>query len=305
MNRVLFGCGVVAVWCPVVCAQTTAGSAAELLELLRAQGVDVSGYTANEDGTVTFAPPPATSHPDPGAAPGEPASSPGPEPPAEPPEPEATWSHSFRLGYGASYGNTENESLRLGFDTTRESARSKLEFSLDYYYATEDSEATDNELFGAIEHDWLNPDSPWLYFVAGTYEYDQFEDFDHRLAANAGVGYFLFRRADFEFSLRGGGGFSREFGSDNDDITPEVVLGADLEWQITETQSFVVESRAFPDLDETGEFRTRTGADYKIALDRGTGLSLAFGVVHEYESDVEPGTDEHDVKLSAQLVFDF
>ncbi|MEM9081953.1 MAG: DUF481 domain-containing protein [Planctomycetota bacterium] len=285
---------------PLVFAQDNGMSAAELLELLKARGVEVpADLTSNDDGTVSVAAPAEESSSQQAAAPPQ---APAPVPA---PEPEVTWKNRFELGFGASFGNTENKNLSLGFTSERITERTELKFDAAYYYEEDDGDETENKFTAGVQHDWLIPESRWRYFVLGRFDFDEFQDWDYRVNAAGGVGYTLINKDNVELILRAGLGFSREFESANDDFVFEAVAGADFEWTITENQSITADTRIYPSLSDGGEFRTLSNAAYKIKINAEEGLALSFGLLHEYQSDVGPATDEHDLKLNAALVFEF
>ena len=66
-----------------------------------------------------------------------------------------------------------------------------------------------------------------------------------------------------------------------------------------------MDSTIYPDLDNTGEFRTLTNANWSALLDEETSMSLTAGLFHEYQSDVPSDVDKNDVKLFVGLKFDF
>jgi len=119
------------------------------------------------------------------------------------------------------------------------------------------------------------------------------------------VGYDLITEDDLTLTLRGGLGGSREWGSDNEDIRPEALLGADLAWQISDAQDLTADTTIFPDLEEFGEFRTVSNLGFSWKLAETSNVALSAGLQHEYQSQVDPGTKHNDLRLYAGLQFDF
>jgi hypothetical protein len=58
-------------------------------------------------------------------------------------------------------------------------------------------------------------------------------------------------------------------------------------------------------LDEPGEFRSVSTAEWVIALGKADGLSFKLGLENEYESDVGRDTESNDLSYYGALVFDF
>lgn len=285
----------------IACAQDapTARSAAELLEQLRAAGVELpDGFVANEDGSVSL-PPAAPSGDD--QAPVEDVV-PGSELP-EVVKPE--WNTKLNMGLNVSSGNTDQIGFAGTIVSRRTTPTSELTLDAGYYFANEDGDDTENKFTAGVLHDWLFKDSKWLIFADARYDFDEFKSFEHRFATHAGVGYRFIDKEKMKLTLRAGAGIAKEFGSERNEIIPEALAGLDFWWQIAENQSFELSHRFYPDLIESGEFRTLTTAGWRLALDQGNGLSFTVNALHEYVSDVDPGVDESDLKLFAGISYEF
>lgn len=279
-----------------------AATAAELLELLKSAGVTLpEGFVAHEDGTVSL---PGAPAPESGEVPeeGEAPIVPG----AEVPEVRrAEWNTRLNFGLSLAAGNTEQTGLVGTIVSRRTAETSVLTLDAGYYYSSEDGDQTQNKFTAGVLHDWLFKNSPWIVFADARYDFDEFRSFDHRVSAHAGVGYRVYDREKLKLTLRAGAGFAREFGSDRDEFIPEALGGADFFWQIAENQKLEVSHRFFPDLDEGGEFRTLTSAGWNLALSVDRGLSFTVSLLHEYVSKVDPGIDNHDLKLFAGVSYEF
>lgn len=283
-----------------------AATAAELLELLKSAGVTLpEGFVAHEDGTVSLPGAPAPSPtPESGEAPaaGEDAIVPG----AQVAEVrKAEWNTRLNFGLSLAAGNTEQTGLVGTIVSRRTAETSVLTLDAGYYYSSEDGNQTQNRFTAGVLHDWMLKNSRWIVFADARYDYDEFRSFEHRVSAHAGLGYRVYDREKLKLTLRGGAGFAKEFGSDRDGFIPEALAGADFFWQIAENQKFEVSHRLFPDLDEGGEFRTLTSAGWNLALSVDRGLSFTVSLLHEYVSKVDPGIDNHDLKLFAGVSYEF
>ena len=297
----------------------TVASAAALVERLRAAGVELpEGIVVNGDGTVTL-PLPSGDEP---VAQGEiqDAAAEVAEQAEEAATDEASdggdavdaadldapeWDTKLNMGVNVASGNTEQIGFATTIQSTRETKASVLALDAGYFYSSQDGDKTANRFTSGVNHDWLLPDSRWLYFLGGRYDWDEFKSFDHRISVNGGVGYELIKRDDLSLTLRAGGGGFKEIGSGRNEFVPEGLLGADLDWSLSENQSLVASTRIFPDLSESGEFRTFTTAGWKIDIDRADGMSFSINAIHEYISDVDPGVEKTDLQLFAGLTYDF
>ena len=170
-----------------------------------------------------------------------------------------------------------------------------------YFYAESNNERSENRATFYANNDWKMPDSKWFYFGRGQFDYDSYQDWDTRLGLYGGAGYHLYQEEDFTMNLRGGLGAIREWGSDNDDVELEVLLGTDGVWTITESQSLEFSSTIYPNLSDTGEFRLVNSLGWSVLVDEETNMSLAAGLLHEYQSDVDEPTKDHDLRFFAGL----
>lgn len=242
------------------------------------------------------------------AAPAEPAPAPA-EAPKELIEAEPSffegWDASLALGFSGTDGNSETSSLNAEFKAQREDEEDRWIFRSAYFTGSSDGETNKNEFLTELTKDWLLPDSPWLYFVQGKYQYDQFEAWKHRASGFAGIGYEFVKSDDLEIIGRLGAGLTKEFDGERN-LTPEALVGASLvKWKLTDNQTVSAGATIYPAMDELGEYRAIGTLEWKIKIDEADGLSLKFGLENEYESDVEPGTKHNDLKYYGALVFDF
>jgi len=234
------------------------------------------------------------------------AEAPPAEPPPPPPdEPAPKWKSSFTLGASGSFGNSDTQNVTIGLSSVYDQGLEITKIDLNYYLDMSNGDRTDNRFNANVRHDWLMPDSPWLYFAQARYDYDRFQSWEHRFSAHGGFGYRLVDTPEHRLSVRAGAGFSKEWKSPEQEFRPEILGGLDWDWTISEKQSIHVDTTIFPDLDNTGEFRTLTNANWSALLDEETAMSLTAGVFHEYQSDVPSDTDKNDVKIFVGLKFEF
>ena len=115
------------------------------------------------------------------------------------------------------------------------------------------------------------------------------------------------RREDYQVTLRAGIGL--RFASStpaNEDIRPEgLEFGFDMDWQISERQKLHVDTTIFPDLDDTGEFRTLSNVAWSMLIDEERNISLNAGLANEYQSQVAAGREHNDLRIFAGLQIDF
>ncbi len=219
---------------------------------------------------------------------------------------ESLWDFRFRLGAGASTGNSESVNINIAFTAKRETDETKLALDARYYYASAEGEEAANEFTAGGRHDWLIPESPWFFFADARYDYDEFQSWDQRVQSHVGIGYYFVDTDELKFSVLAGIGAVVEIGSERDpDLFPEALVGADLEWNFTAAQSITASTRFYPDLDDTGEFRNVNALAWEAKIDEADGLSVTVVLEHEHQSNTDPGVKNNDLKVFAGIIFDF
>lgn len=221
-------------------------------------------------------------------------SAPPETPPAADPvtEEKKLWESQAEFGLNGSEGNSERLSVRLGARTKRSAERNVLTLEALYTRSDEatdgdDRETTENKAFGKVNNDWLFADSAWRYFLAGTGEYDEFQDYDARLSASMGPAYAFIDNDTTSLIGRAGIGTSWKIGGEDDDPIFELVFGYDFEHAFTERSKLVSSARIFPNMSDTGEFRTTAQVAYDQKLDTPLSLTLRLGVEDRYDSTIE------------------
>lgn len=210
------------------------------------------------------------------------------EKPAPPPAPAGYWQkseYSFEAGLSGSSGQTERSNLRFGFAGRWTNPDDVLTFDARYLYTRQRDQTVQDRLEAKVRNEWISLDSPWQVFAESSAEFDQFTAYDALLRGGAGVGYRFVRNDKTSLVGRVGVGFVREFGSDDEDIRPEGILGVDFSHKFDTLQSLVVNAEAFPSLEDLGRYRTRTRAYYEVRLSEKTNLNFRLGVEHRYDSD--------------------
>jgi len=231
------------------------------------------------------------------------------------PETKPEWDSQIELGATATEGSTQDANVRLAMKTSRKTPEHLFRCDVGYRLATSRGDRTENYFTTGFLSQWEKPTSRWSEFIQGRLDSDEFESWDHRLTFAGGVGYRLFDVKGateggaaydiFMLTLRLGGGVRKEFGSENDDIAPEGLLGAEFAYRLNTHQKIVGAMTLYPDLAEEGEFRLVSNVDWTIDIDRLDNISLRLGIAHEYESRTDPTIPHNDLAAYAALVIDF
>ncbi len=220
-------------------------------------------------------------------------------------KPIKLWEGSFTLGLDGAEGNNEAMNLHAGFNAKRRTELHLLYLDLDYNRRTTNTINTANWLFSEARYERLILETPWSLFVESTGEYDEFQDFNFRITAHAGVGYWWFRTKQASFKTRFGSGFSHEIGGPKDKYyTPEMIVGIDYERRVSHRQKLVATVDYMPNETDFTEFRLYSLAGWEFLLDQETNLSLRLAVRNRYNSS--PGTAlPNDLDYAALLLWKF
>lgn len=247
-------------------------------------------------------------------APAHPETVPAPTPEPEPApevveivedEPAVKWDRQFEVGLRGSSGNSDRLNFDAGLSLRREDDKGIFNFDTSYIYAQDDGTDTANRFDANLRNEWKLDNPRWTIFAQGSYILDEFQDWDYRVSGGAGVGYLLIDEEDTSLQLRAGVGASREFGDMADeDVVPELILGADLRHAFSDSNRLLASTEVFPSLSDFGEFRSISSAAWEMDIDSADGLSFRVGVEHRYESQVEDA-EKSDFDYFARLVYSF
>jgi len=219
---------------------------------------------------------------------------------------EKGWNASLNLSLNSASGNVKDEqSTRFGVDVKHATDSTRLAQDLTYYNKISRGDVTDNKLTYGIMHDWLARESPWFCFVAGRYDYDEFQSWEQRLAGYAGPGYRLIQTEDVAFDIGVGLGPRKEWGSENGDYKLEGVQGLHFRWDMTSRQKVTASTVIATVVGDLDDYRARSLAEWQFSFDRDMALSFIVGMEHEYTSLVDPGARHSDTRYHIGLRYGF
>jgi putative salt-induced outer membrane protein YdiY len=218
----------------------------------------------------------------------------------------AGWKKQIQFGFSGASGNTEEGNLVAGVRGDYADEEKRWKFDSGYYRSSENGDDTKNQAFALLLRDFLFADKDYFLFASTRYDFDRFEDWDHRLNLASGIGYSFIDREKFDLRSRWGIAATKTFGSPGDDEwEPEALIGLETEWLPADRQKLSAYTTFYPSLTNGGEWRNLSGVDWSLLISDGLGLSLNLGVKNEYESDVAPGIDKNDLVYQASLLYDF
>jgi len=222
------------------------------------------------------------------------------------PEQPKQWKGAVELGLNGSAGNTERVNLRLSAEATRVRPRDELYLAALYRTALEDRATVENRLELRSRQEWKSAGdrNPWRLFLTETLELDEFQDYDARVAMSGGFRYRFLDSDATRLIGRIGGGFSREIGSPDDKLKPEALGALELRHAFNSRLELRAVGEIYPDLQDTGEFRSLLRGSLDISLTDDKSLKLRLGAEHRFDST--PGQAKStDVDYFLTLVYNF
>lgn len=214
------------------------------------------------------------------------------------------WDSHAELGLDGSSGNAETLAIQTGLEIKRKTKQHTFFIDLDYRQASSGSLTTEDNGRLNIDYDRHIAATPWSSFTKFGLEWDEFKAFDLRMNINSGIGYHWMRSDHVNFATRFGAGASKEFGSPDDDWSPEAVFGVDAERQLTARQKLKGMLDYFPSWDNFNDYRIVADVSWEILLDGSENLSLKVAATDRYDSTPQ-GAEPNDVYYSILLLYKF
>lgn len=243
----------------------------------------------------------------PSTSPAAPAPSAGPAPAPTPTEQLDTGDWKVHLGFALAGNFTVNDevTLRGSIGAKRQTASDKTTFEAEYYYRLFNSVVTDDNVLVKALQEWNVGRSPWLIFVQGQYQYDEFQPWTHRISLYAGPGYRVLHDEAMDLTLRVGAGATYEIGDVNR-LEPEVLVAEDWSWRISHRQELGLNTSIAPNVQELDDYRVQSQFEYRFLLDETKrGLSLTAGLRDIFQSRPAPDAKANELRIYAGLRYDF
>lgn len=215
------------------------------------------------------------------------------------------WSSTFDFSIDNSFGNTDEQSNRFAYTLNRRSERVEFDLDSSYYYKVKRATVTDNKFTLGSAQRWLKAEKASYWFLNGRYDYDEFKSWRSRAAIHFGPGYSLVKNDAVQLSGDIGAGTRKEWGSINDKWKFEGLSGVRFTWKITGRQSLDLDVTYMPVITKFSDFRTRSSFNWRLNLDRNSTWNILLGMLHEYQSVVDPGITKTDLRtyIGLQVAF--
>jgi len=213
------------------------------------------------------------------------------------------WTGFLDLGFAATRGNADTETLTLSANATRATTRDKIAVYYTSLFSSSDFSGTNrttaNSKRGGVAYN-LNVHKKLFAFGSVDLESDQFQSLDLRFVPAGGVGYHAIATMPTKLDFRVGAAANREFFSTGLNRTSaELLLGEDLTHKFTSTTTVEQRFVFFPNLSDAGSYRANFDVTAVTAIRKW--FSWQFTVSDRYLSNPVPGRKKNDVLFSTGL----
>lgn len=231
-----------------------------------------------------------------------------PEASLAPPNDDDYWSGEAELGINGNSGNTDNRSVLASASILRDTGPTRLSFSASIDREQEDGEQTADEYQGngRYENDF-SPRAFW--YVQEELEKDRFQNLDLRSRTTVGPGYFLVRRDQLIFKVRGGVGYQYE--DYTGDASSQGEATAELGWDYAEIFDNWVklshELTVYPELTSspTDNYTLDSVLAAQVPLASSAVWGVKLSLENEYDSNPQPGVESTDTTYSVGITRSF
>lgn len=219
--------------------------------------------------------------------------------------PKSPW--TVTLGAGLSYSQTDDVTLGANFNGTavRDGDDSKWTTTLKYVYNFDESEVKDN--FGIIATNYeqmFAANSKFLWFVRGSYQYNQTENYKTRIKAFGGLGYLASSTEELKLRVNGGVGGSKDRNG-NTDFIPRTTFGYSLDWALNSLTRLTSTTSIENDIQAYGDYLLVIEANLTVKVSETQNLSLYLNIRDEYDSNPSEGDSWNQIWLTMGLSYAF
>ncbi len=213
----------------------------------------------------------------------------------------AEWSGKGELGGVLARGNTETETLSGRLDVGFARGEWEHRAGTSVLRTVSDGVKTANRWELRAESD-RNLDERRFLFGSLRYLDDEFTDYSYQASAAAGYGYRFITGDRHRLTGRIGAGYRRSELEASGLARNEAILRGALDWERQLTDTTLIADRL---LVEAGSDNTYIQNELSLEVRINSALALGLGYAVRHNTDVQPGTENTDQVLTANLVFSF
>lgn len=213
---------------------------------------------------------------------------------------KSPWKASAELGYVATSGNTETETLNAKMAASHERDKWRHEGEIAALNASDEVGTTAEKYTFSAQSNYKMTD---IDFIFGNidYENDKFSGYDYRVTESIGYGRRVINDTDLILDLEIGPG-ARQSKLETGETESEGMLrgAAKLDWSISST-SKLTEKLVIEAGEDVTVTKSVTGLSSKI----NGNLSMKITYTYKKTSEVPVGIDDTDTETAVTLVYNF
>ena len=232
------------------------------------------------------------------------------------------WNGGVNVGFALTRGNSETKNLNIGFQAARKGFRDKLSLYTNSVYATNDlstanPHTTANSIGGGGRYDRDLDGLRAFGFVNADFYHDTLQNLDLRSLFGGGLGMHAIKRERTTLDLFAGANYTQENYSaftippvPPGTLVPAVThnlaaatVGDDFTYKIGKASVFRQNWYFFPNLSDTGEYRTTFNLGFVTKLNKWLGWQNSAGDI--YVSNPPRSKKKNDLMLSTGLNLSF
>ncbi len=217
------------------------------------------------------------------------------------------WTGGANIGFALTRGNSQTRNLALSFTAARATSRDKLGLYANSVYATNDAPGavpatTANAVLAGIRYD--RDFAKRLFgFVGADFATDALQGLDLRTVLGGGLGFHAIKSDITTLDLLGGLNYTRENYATFTRNFPAATIGEELARKLHGSTTLTQHLLFFPDLKNTGEYRTRFDLGTVTKISKWLGWQNAFGDI--YVTNPPAGKKKNDILFTTGLNISF
>lgn len=218
-----------------------------------------------------------------------------------PPKPAGPkhWTAEVFAGLDLLYSERDRQLYtgRAKLTYTKAPLRNNIDYLFSYGWT--DGELTANRMDAWMKTDWdLTPRS-YVYNLAGA-GYDEIRLVDWRYEVGPGLGYHLFKRADFVLRVEAGFHYQvQDFEGGREEKTYTQRLAQDLRWNIGAQFTFDEKVEYFPSVQDLHSYRLRVETNLRYWLK--SNLSLNLTMIDTLDTKSARGVGQNDLQIRSSI----
>jgi putative salt-induced outer membrane protein YdiY len=221
------------------------------------------------------------------------------------------WKNQLSLGASQTTGNDNTTTFagELTLHYLLKPDELVIKFAGAYGMTNELGKADDRQTAGFFAETaiWRHDLTDRLFFYADDdARYDAIKGISIQATGIVGLGYKLIDEETFKVDLRGGPGvtYTKTFDGTSE-VSAAAEAGVRVQWILSERATLTHEDVYTTSLEDFNIWRihSETALNFKLDLERGLGLKLAFN--DDYENEPSVGRKNNDTRFMASLTLDF